>query len=98
MLDDLSPLRQLDAKTAAEDVVLFAPREAVRLHPAGFQGTPEPKDEPMGENPPRGAAIDYVAGRATGPVAIEILDAQGRRRPPLLERRTRGAGPTSRGS
>ena len=73
VLDDLSPLRQLDAKTAAEDVVLFAPREAVRLHPAGFQGTPEPKDEPMGENPARGAAIDYAL-RAKGPVAIEILD------------------------
>jgi photosystem II stability/assembly factor-like uncharacterized protein len=76
VLDDLSPLRQLDAKTASEDAVLFAPRDAVRLHPALFQGTPEPKDEPMAENPKSGAAIDYVL-RAAGAVTIEILDARG---------------------
>jgi photosystem II stability/assembly factor-like uncharacterized protein len=78
VLDDLSPLRQLDAKTAAEDVVFFAPRKAVRLHPAGFQGTPEPKDEPMGENPARGAFLDYVLkAAAPGPLVLEILDAKG---------------------
>jgi photosystem II stability/assembly factor-like uncharacterized protein len=78
VLDDLSPLRQLDAKVAAEDVFLFAPREAVRLHPAPFQGTPEPKDEPMGENPPRGATLDYFLGiAAPGPLVLEILDAKG---------------------
>ncbi|HQR45057.1 MAG TPA: hypothetical protein PK598_03440, partial [Thermoanaerobaculia bacterium] len=78
VLDDLSPLRQLDAKVAAADAHLFAPRAAVRLRPAPFLGTPEPKDEPMGENPPRGAVLDYVLGAASpGPVALEILDATG---------------------
>jgi photosystem II stability/assembly factor-like uncharacterized protein len=78
VLDDLSPLRQLDARAAAADVFLFAPRAAVRLRPAPFQGTPEPKDEPMGENPPRGAAIDYLLrAAAPGPVVLEILDAKG---------------------
>ena len=78
VLDDLSPLRQIDARTAAEDVVLFAPRAAVRLHPAGFQGTPEPKDEPMGENPKSGAFLDYVLkAAAAGPLVLEILDAKG---------------------
>ncbi len=76
VLDDLSPLRQIDAKTAGDPAVLFAPRPAVRLHPGGFQGTPEPKDEPMAENPKSGAAIDYVL-KAGGPVTIEILDAKG---------------------
>ena len=80
VLDDLSPLRQIDAITAGSDLVLFAPRQAVRLRPAPFQGTPEPKDEPMGENPPRGAILDYyLKGTATGPrrVVLEILDEKG---------------------
>ena len=78
VLDDLSPLRQLDAKTAAAKAWLFAPRDAVRLNPAGFQGTPEPKDEPSAENPPRGAVLDYLLpAPSTAPVVIEILDANG---------------------
>jgi photosystem II stability/assembly factor-like uncharacterized protein len=78
VLDDLSPLRQIEAARTAPDFVLFAPRPAVRLHPAPFQGTPEPKDEPMGENPPRGAILDYyLKTAAPGPLAIEILDAGG---------------------
>jgi photosystem II stability/assembly factor-like uncharacterized protein len=77
VLDDLSPLRQLDATVAATDAFLFAPREAVRLHPAPFLGTPEPKDEPMAENPPRGAIIDYALKTAGGPLLLEILDSKG---------------------
>jgi hypothetical protein len=51
----------------------------VRVRPAGFTGTPLPKDEPMADNPPAGAYIDYVVGRgATGPVVVTINDAQGR--------------------
>jgi photosystem II stability/assembly factor-like uncharacterized protein len=77
VLDDLSPLRQLDGRAAAS-AWLFAPRIAVRLHPAGFQGTPEPKDEPAAENPPRGAVIDYLLPAApAGRVAIEILTEKG---------------------
>ncbi len=77
VLDDLSPLRQLDPKAAAASVWLFAPRDAVRLNPAGFQGTPDPKDEPAAENPPRGAVLDYVLKTPGSPVVIEILDAKG---------------------
>jgi photosystem II stability/assembly factor-like uncharacterized protein len=78
VLDDLSPLRQVDAIAKGSDVVLLAPRTAVRLNPAPFQGTPEPKDEPMGENPPRGAVLDYyLKSAASGRLTIEILDAKG---------------------
>ena len=78
VLDDLSSLRQLDAKVAGSPVWLFAPRKAARLRPAPFQGTPEPKDEPAGENPPNGAAIDYFV-KSPPPVrlALEISDARG---------------------
>jgi len=78
VLDDLSPLRQVDTITSAADLAVLAPRTAVRMHPAPFQGSPEPKDEPMAENPPDGAIIDYVLkGADTAPVVIEILDAKG---------------------
>ncbi|HEY8148985.1 MAG TPA: hypothetical protein VIK51_08775 [Vicinamibacteria bacterium] len=78
ILDDVTPLRQVDARVAAAPSYLFAPASAVRVRPAGFTGTPLPKDEPMAANPPAGAYIDYaLGGAASGPVVIRILDAQG---------------------
>src|SRR5262249_21355542 len=43
ILDDVTPLRQLDAKVSAADAWLFQPATAVRLRPADFTGTPMPK-------------------------------------------------------
>ena len=78
VLDDLTPLRQLDARVAAAPVWLFEPRTAIRLNPAPFQGTPDPKDEPGAANPPRGAILDYGLKTASpSPVVLEILDARG---------------------
>jgi photosystem II stability/assembly factor-like uncharacterized protein len=79
ILDDITPLRQIDAKTAGEDVVLFAPQTAYRVRWNTNTDTPLPPDEPAGQNPPDGAVIDYYLGRETsGPVTIEILDGAGR--------------------
>ena len=78
VLDDVAPLRELSAKIAASPAWLFAPREAVRIHPASFQGTPVPKDEPAGENPPNGAILDYFLKTGSSvPIAIDILDTKG---------------------
>jgi photosystem II stability/assembly factor-like uncharacterized protein len=78
VLDDVAPLRELSSKIAASAAWLFAPLEAVRIHPASFQGTPVPKDEPAGENPPNGAILDYyLKTDSSTPVAIEILDGKG---------------------
>ena len=78
VLDDIAPLRELTATVAASDAWFFAPRETVRIHPAAFQGTPFPKDEPAGENPPNGAILDYYLKTGSmAPVAIEIMDARG---------------------
>jgi photosystem II stability/assembly factor-like uncharacterized protein len=78
VLDDIAPLRELDQKVAQSAAWLFSPREAVRIHPASFQGTPFPGDEPAGENPPSGAILDYYVKAASAtPVTIEILDEKG---------------------
>jgi photosystem II stability/assembly factor-like uncharacterized protein len=78
ILDDVTPLRQLDAAAMTEAAWLIAPSPAVRLRPAGFTGTPLPKDEPTAENPPFGATVDYLLRAAPKqPVTLEILDAAG---------------------
>jgi photosystem II stability/assembly factor-like uncharacterized protein len=74
VMDDVTPLRQLTA-AAATGPLLFKPATAVRERPAGFTGTPMPKDEPMAANPPNGAYIDYVLRNSPAqPVTLEILD------------------------
>src|SRR5205085_9014004 len=46
--------------------------------PPGEFGTPKPRDEPLAENPPYGAMIDYyLKSAASAPVVIEILDPAG---------------------
>jgi photosystem II stability/assembly factor-like uncharacterized protein len=78
ILDDISPLRQVDAAFAREEARLFTPATAVRVRPAGFTGTPMPKDEPMAENPPLGAILDYVLPREpSGAVTLSILGEKG---------------------
>jgi photosystem II stability/assembly factor-like uncharacterized protein len=78
MIDDISPLRQIDAKSAVAEVILFRPAAAVSLPVPSEQGTPLPKDEPFAENPPAGAIIDfYLKSAPSAPVVLEILDASG---------------------
>jgi len=79
ILDDITPLRQLDAKTAAADAVLFKPQAAWRVRWNTNTDTPLPPDEPAGQNPPDGAIINYVLkSAASDPVTLEILDRAGK--------------------
>ncbi len=76
ILDDISPLRQLDGFKAQADPVLFKPGEAYRVRRSTNTDTPLPADEPAAKNPPDGAVIDYsLPASAQGPVTLEILDA-----------------------
>ncbi len=77
VLDDVAPFRQLDARVAGAAAWLFEPATAVRLRPAGFTGTPSPKDESAAANPPLGALLDYALKTAAQQVALEIRDGQG---------------------
>jgi photosystem II stability/assembly factor-like uncharacterized protein len=79
ILDNLTPLRQINAKVAAADVWLFRPATACRVHKGSDQGTPVPLDEPLAYNPPTGAVLDYyLKERSKTPVRIEIFDQDGK--------------------
>jgi len=78
ILDDIEPLRELgDAVTAP--AFLFTPQTATRVRRDTNTDTPLPPEEPVGENPPDGAVIDYALGPdVRGPVTIAIHDAAGK--------------------
>src|SRR4029077_11970709 len=79
VLDDVTPLRQMDAHVAAADAWLFRPGVAYRVRPGSDQGTPVPMDEALASNPADGAAVDYyLKQKSSGPVQLEILDSQGK--------------------
>jgi photosystem II stability/assembly factor-like uncharacterized protein len=79
VLDDISPLRQVDAgmtAAAAPPAHLFRPAAAWRLRRGLYTDTPLPPEEPAGKNPPDGAVIDFLL-RAPGEVVLEVSDAAG---------------------
>ena len=79
ILDDITPLRQLNAEVAKESAHLFAPQTAIRFRWNRNPDTPLPPEFPAGKNPPDGAILDYVlTSSAKETVTLEILDAQGR--------------------
>jgi hypothetical protein len=77
ILDNITPLRQIDA--GAAEAILLKPQVATRVRYSMNDDTPLPPDEPGAENPPDGAIIDYVLkSDAAGPVTLEIIDGAGR--------------------
>lgn len=79
ILDDITPLRQIDARTLEQDAVLFRPANAWRVRWNTSTDMPWPKEEPVGENPPDGATVNYyLRNAANGAVALEVTDAKGR--------------------
>jgi photosystem II stability/assembly factor-like uncharacterized protein len=79
ILDNVTPLRQIDQATTRADAVLFKPPIAYRVRWNTNTDTPLPPDEAGAPNPPEGAIIDYyLKASASGPVTLEITDAEGR--------------------
>jgi photosystem II stability/assembly factor-like uncharacterized protein len=74
ILDDVTPLRQIDALASARPVLLV-PARAWRVARDVNNDTPLPPDEPFFSNPPDGAVIDYVLPRAVSRVTLTIADA-----------------------
>ncbi len=76
ILDDMTPLRQIDSKVAASSAFLYKPATAIRMNRESFQGTPLPPEIPKTPNPPDGAILDYYLQSAASEVTLEILDSQ----------------------
>ncbi len=75
VLDDISPLREIDANSANSEVLLYKPTAATRLH------LPDQVERrgPVGDNPPPGAIINYYFKSAPkDEVKLDILDAGGK--------------------
>ena len=77
VLDDLTPLRQIDPAAQVPEVRLYQPQSAYHLHfPLEVN-----RRRPVGDNPPRGAVIDYFLKSrpaADEKITLEILDPQGK--------------------
>ena len=78
ILDDITPLRQMNAAIAGSDAHLFKPQtaharplEQEHRHAAAARGARR-------QNPPDGAILYYYLKNATDSVAIEVLDAAGK--------------------
>jgi photosystem II stability/assembly factor-like uncharacterized protein len=79
ILDDITPLRQFDAKWPQSDALLLRPRNVVRVRWDMSQDTPLPPETPAGNNPPDGAIIYYYLKSApAGDIKLSIYDAQNR--------------------
>jgi photosystem II stability/assembly factor-like uncharacterized protein len=75
VLDNVTPLRQLNAQAAQGDIILYQPQVALRLH----YSEEFDRRQPVGDNPPAGAMIDYYFKSAPkDEVTLDILDAQGK--------------------
>lgn len=75
VLDDITPLRQIDANTTNAAMVFYKPQTMVRLHlPEAIE-----RRGPVGDNPPPGAIFDYYFKTAPkDEVKLEIFDSAGK--------------------
>jgi photosystem II stability/assembly factor-like uncharacterized protein len=73
ILDDLTPLQQINQEVADSAVFLYQPRAAYRM--GGFGGFSMPG---LGENPPSGSVIYYyLKEKPEETISLELRDAQG---------------------
>jgi photosystem II stability/assembly factor-like uncharacterized protein len=77
ILDDITPLRQLNEAAVGSNAWLAKPEQTYRVRPNTNTDTPLPVDEPAGENPPDGAVIDYFL-KSSAAVTLEVLDSKGK--------------------
>ena len=76
ILDDITPLRQINDQVASAEAFLFKPQLTVRVRRSVNTDTPIPPEEPMGQNPPDGAIINYfLKAESLQPVVLEIFDS-----------------------
>jgi hypothetical protein len=75
ILDDITPLRLLDANWPKSPAHLLPPRPAVRTRWDMNQDTPYPPETPAAKNPPDGAIVNYLLqSPPAGEIALSIYD------------------------
>jgi photosystem II stability/assembly factor-like uncharacterized protein len=77
ILDDISPLRQINRGEKPSAPRLFSPAVAVLVPRNTNTDTPLPPEEPTGKNPPNGAIVDYTLPKDASNISLEILDSKG---------------------
>jgi photosystem II stability/assembly factor-like uncharacterized protein len=77
ILDNVTPLRQIDDQVGASGAYLFKPQLTYRVRWNLNTDTPIPPEEPAGKNPPDGAMVDYYLKADAREIKLEILDAAG---------------------
>jgi photosystem II stability/assembly factor-like uncharacterized protein len=78
ILDDVTPLRQADARIASSGAHLFAPRTAIRVRRDENQDTPLPPEIPAGKNPLDGAILNYfLQASSSADIELEVRDSSG---------------------
>jgi photosystem II stability/assembly factor-like uncharacterized protein len=79
ILDNITPLRQINDTIASASAHLFAPQLTYRLRRNNNTDTPLPPEISAGQNPPDGAMLDYwLKSNAVSAVTLEILDSSGK--------------------
>src|SRR3989475_2461 len=78
ILDNITPLRQVNSEAVGADVYFFAPQSTYRMRRDNNTDTPLPTEEPAGKNPPDGAKLDYFLSSADNELDIEIVDSTGK--------------------
>jgi hypothetical protein len=80
ILDDVTPLQEINDQVVTESAFLFSMRPALRFDGGGGRGggLGQGGNKPFaGPNPPFGAAITYYL-KDSGPAQVEVLDAAGK--------------------
>lgn len=80
ILDDISPLRELDVKLATAPVYFFKPQTAMRVRWDNHEETPLSPEFPGSQNPPDGAILYYcLKSGAKSEITLDLLDSKGNR-------------------
>ncbi len=76
IMDDITSLRQLNPSVMKSISTLFKPQTAYRVRHCNYTDSPVPPDEPVGENPAEGAAINYYLKSSASDIKLEIIDSK----------------------
>jgi len=80
ILDDISPLREADAKLASGPVHFYKPQTAMRVRWDNHEETPLSPEFPGSQNPPDGAILYYyLRDGAKSEITLDLLDSKGNR-------------------